>query len=284
MPSENVAVSELYRAGAELDHRPASDRRGRKRAARREALLDHAGEIVAVAGVSGLTMAALAERADYAPASLYTYFASRSALISALQQRALTVLGGVARESADSWDDSLAQVGHGEPSEVSALARLWAFSDLFLTAPEHHPHEFALQQELLTTPAIDDLTEVASVVPVAMAVLDLPARLLRSARQVGVLNDSNTNVGDDVSSRLGEPLDVDLYRTITWVTALNGALLTDRIAAGLPTTGSDLGTSMTLAFLIGWGADRATVTKARHLADRHLVDSVVGFTRKKEIS
>ena len=97
MPSENVAVSELYRAGAELDHRPASDRRGRKRAARREALLDHAGEIVAVAGVSGLTMAALAERADYAPASLYTSFASRSSLISALQQRALTVLGPVAR-------------------------------------------------------------------------------------------------------------------------------------------------------------------------------------------
>ena len=41
---------------------------------------------------------------------------------------------------------------------------------------------------------------------------------------------------------------------------------------------------MTLAFLIGWGADRATVTKARHLADSVLADSVHTFTRKKEIS
>ena len=76
-------------------HAP-TDRRGRKRAARRARLLDLAAEIVEDAGVAGLTMAALAEAADYAPASLYTYFASRSALVAAVQERALVSLGAVA--------------------------------------------------------------------------------------------------------------------------------------------------------------------------------------------
>ncbi|MCB1261150.1 MAG: TetR family transcriptional regulator, partial [Acidimicrobiales bacterium] len=55
---------------------PSIDRRSRKRAARREHLLGLAAQIVERDGVEGLTMAALAEAADYAPASLYTYFSS----------------------------------------------------------------------------------------------------------------------------------------------------------------------------------------------------------------
>ena len=73
MPSENVATT--------------VDRRTRKREARRDALLDLADELVEQHGVGGVTMAALAEAADYAPASLYTYFPSRSALLAALHPR-----------------------------------------------------------------------------------------------------------------------------------------------------------------------------------------------------
>ena len=65
---------------------PTTDRRSRKRLARRHHLLDLAADLVDAHGVAGLTMAALAEAADYAPASLYTYFPSRSALVAALQE------------------------------------------------------------------------------------------------------------------------------------------------------------------------------------------------------
>ena len=85
MPSENVRTTE-------------PDRRTRKRVARRDALLDLAADLVEREGVDGVTMAALAEAADYAPASLYTYFPSRSALLAALQQRALATLAEVARD------------------------------------------------------------------------------------------------------------------------------------------------------------------------------------------
>ena len=76
------------------------DRRSRKSSARREALLDHADALIDERGLDGLTMTALAEVADYAPASLYTYFPSRSALLASLQQRALGVLGAVAADHA----------------------------------------------------------------------------------------------------------------------------------------------------------------------------------------
>ncbi|MEI7887064.1 MAG: TetR family transcriptional regulator [Actinomycetes bacterium] len=42
-----------------------------------------AADLVKDAGVDGLTMAALAQAADYATAPLSTYFASRSALLAA---------------------------------------------------------------------------------------------------------------------------------------------------------------------------------------------------------
>lgn len=253
MPSENVAAS------IESDLAPAgTDRRGRKRAARREALLELAADIVATSGVDGLTMAALAEASDYAPASLYTYFPSRSALVAALQQRALMVLADVARESVATWDAALA----GENDGAAAIARLWAFSRLFLTAPEHHAREFMLQQQLLATPDAEDLSDAALVVPVAMTVLEVPRGLLEQARLAGFLD------GDVYAiTPLGEYLNVDLLRTLSWVTSLNGALLTDRLSTGLPTSGALLGAEVTRALLIGWGAEPDLVEGARQLAD-----------------
>ena len=145
-----------------------------------------AAELVERDGVDGLTMAALAEAADYAPASLYTYFGSRSALLAALQRQALATLGDVAEQHARRWDDHLARTSlsgaTATPDDVAALARLWAFSDRFLAAPGEHPREFRLQQQLLVTPGAEETVDAASVVPAAMGVLDLPRRLLEGAR------------------------------------------------------------------------------------------------------
>ncbi|UDY35363.1 TetR/AcrR family transcriptional regulator [Dermatobacter hominis] len=245
MPSENVAAS--------------TDRRTRKREARRDHLLDLAAALVTEHGIEGLTMAALAEASDYATASLYTYFPSRSALLAALQTRALVTLGGVADAAVADWDARVAGAGLGPAT--GALARLWSFAELFLAAPDEHPHEFRLQQRLLVTDGGQDTDDVAAVVPAAMAVLDVPRRLLLEAASVGAIR-----AADPVVDPLDQPADAELVRTISWVVALNGALLTDGLVMGLPTTGTALGRELTAALLVGWGADPDASANARDAA------------------
>lgn len=253
MPSENVAPS------------PVVDRRTRKRLARRDALLEVAADLVERDGVDGLTMAALGEASDYATASLYTYFPSRSALLAALQRRALATLADVAAERLAAWDHALAELQPRPAPRVRSLARLWAFSDLFLAAPDRHPREFRLQQQLLVTPGAEDTADAASVVPAAMVVLDVPRRLLDAAAERGALGP-----GAATTDPVGGPLDPTLMRTFAWIVALNGALMVDGLSTGLPSTGPALGNELTGALLRGWGARERDLVAARELA--HTLD------------
>jgi AcrR family transcriptional regulator len=248
VPSENVEPSS-----------ETPDRRTRKRAARREALLALAADLVEELGPDGLTMAALAEAADHAPSSLYTYFPSRSALLASLQQEALRVLGDVAVGALARWDADLVDLDES----TAALTRLVAFSRLFLAAPENHPREFRLQQRLLVTEGVEDTADAAGVVPHAMAVLDTPRRLLAAAVEAGALAPH-----DAVADPLDQPLDGALVRTFAWMVALNGALLVDGLGVGVPTTGALLGREITATLLRGWGAGATVLAEATARADR----------------
>ena len=235
------------------------DRRTRKREARREHLLDLAADLVEALGVDGVTMAALAEAADYAPASLYTYFPSRSALLAALQNRALATLRGVAETHVEAWDAALAEADVSPA--VAGLARLWAFSDLFLAAPDTHPREFRLQQDLLVTADGADTAEAATVLPAAMSVLEVPRRLLAAAEEAGALGPH-----PPVRDPLDDPVDGTIVRTLAWLVAMNGASLADRLTTGMPITGTALGTEVTAALLAGWGAPTDDLAAARDVA------------------
>ena len=272
MPSENVpasiesgSIESGSVAGASVAG-ASTDRRTRKREARRDHLLDLAAGIVAEDGIEGLTMAALGEASDYATASLYTYFPSRSALLAALQTRALVTLGGVAAHAVADWDARVA--GAGTDPATGALARLWGFAELFLAAPDEHPHEFRLQQRLLVTDGGQETDDVAAVVPAAMAVLDVPRRLLVDAAAAGAIR-----AADPVVDPLDQPADGELVRTISWVVALNGALLTDGLVMGLPTTGTALGRELTAALLVGWGAEPGASDEARGIARTWATDA-----------
>ncbi len=255
MPSENVETSNPSAEPADLA--AGGDRRTRKREARRDHLLDLAADLVERDGVDGVTMAALAEAADYAPASLYTYFASRSALLAALQERALVVLGGVGERHLAATAAAVA-ADSDLPADVAALARLCAFSDLFLAAPVRHAREFRLQQQLLVTPGAEEAVDAGRLVPVAFHVLDAPRRHLVEAAEAGALHD-----GTVVADPLGAPLEPAVARTLAWVVALNGALLADGLVTGLPTTGAGLGDQLTDALLVGWGAAPDLLARAR---------------------
>lgn len=223
--------------------------------------MELAADVVERGGIDALTMAALAEAADYATASLYTYFSSRSELLAAVQERALTRLAAVARAHVEAWDRELDRLG--TPADTAALARLWAFAELFLAAPERFPREFRLQQQLLVSPGAEDTHDAATVVPAAMAVLDVPRRLLADAAAAGALT-----AGDPATDPVGTPLDPDLMRTFAWVVGMNGALLVDGLSTGLPSTGHVLGVELTAALLRGWGAAPELSGEAAELARR----------------
>ena len=81
-------------------------------------------------------------------------------------------------------------------------------------APVRHRREFRLQQQLLVTPGAEEAADAGSVVPAAMAVLDLPRRLLASATAAGALDEPSP-----VLDPLGNPLDGTLGRTFAWIVA-----------------------------------------------------------------
>jgi hypothetical protein len=91
----------------------------------------------------------------------------------------------------------------------------------------------------------------------------VPRRLLAAAVDARALAEH-----PPVLDPLGQPLDGALVRTLAWVVALNGALLTDGLTTGLPAPGAAIGRELTGSLLVGWGADAADLTAARDLAQR----------------
>jgi AcrR family transcriptional regulator len=238
-----------------------ADRRARKRLAKREAILAVAADIVEADGIDACTIAAVAEAADYAPASLYTYFPSRSALIAAVQRDALATLVEVGEAALSRWQEQLADRKDVD-APTAALAILWAVSDMFLAAPDAFTREYRPQQELLVNPPLENLDDASSVVPVAMGLLALPHRMLAEASDTGALSQApgGTNAID-------EAIDGTMLRTLAWFTALHGALLIDGLSVGVGTTGRELGSFVTRSFLAGWGAEEDCLNDARSVAN-----------------
>jgi AcrR family transcriptional regulator len=62
--------------------------RDRRHDLTRQKILDTARSILLTEGLGGISMRALAEKADYSPAALYKYFDSKEAIVEALRQEA----------------------------------------------------------------------------------------------------------------------------------------------------------------------------------------------------
>lgn len=68
----------------EMEQTPKMSRRERRRLATRQEILQAARELLLEVGPDELTVRQVARRADFSPASLYTYFSSRDEIVSAL--------------------------------------------------------------------------------------------------------------------------------------------------------------------------------------------------------
>ncbi|MGI9578088.1 MAG: TetR/AcrR family transcriptional regulator, partial [Microthrixaceae bacterium] len=99
-------------------------RRARNRAARNKQITEAASAILAEGGIEALTMQDVADRVDCAVGTIYTYFSSKSALLSALQLEAIRVLVESHDAAAEKWEQHFSEAG--TDAELAAVGRLLA--------------------------------------------------------------------------------------------------------------------------------------------------------------
>lgn len=242
-------------------------KRERNRIARHSQLIAAAGSIVAESGLNGLTMGEVANRVGCAVGTIYTYFPSKSALLTALQSDAIRVLADSYEQAAEKWDDALQDLDMDEPT--AALARMVALGRLFVSWQQIQPLEFDFLQMLAM--ARDHLLEPKDAATVLPQVLTLFAegRVLHDhAVEVGAIDQDLDRPGDDGTSR-----------TVRWIASLEGAILVDHITGGDTADldpeafDRDLMTrALTRDILIAWGASPDALAEAFDITERMAED------------
>jgi AcrR family transcriptional regulator len=236
-------------------------RRARNRAARHDQLLAAASEIVSENGLEALTMQGVADRVDCAVGTIYTYFASKSSLVAALQTAALQTLMNTYHRCAEQWDVALGDADTDD--SVAALVRIMAFGQLFVAGAHIHPREFELLQ--LTITARDQTTtsdDRMSVLPHVLAILAEARVLIDAAMEGGVLAPVLGRSGDD-----------SLRRTLRWAGGLEGAyMIGNNGNPFLPEPDAfdsrSLAQMLTEDVLLAWGAPPRTLELAVERLER----------------
>jgi AcrR family transcriptional regulator len=222
-----------------------------------------ATDIVTDDGLEGLTMQAVAERVGCAVGTIYTYFDSKSALLSALQVSAIQTLMSSYHAAAEMWESELDESELDEA--VASLVRLVAFGRVFVASSDLHPREFELLQMLISTR--QDLTtneDRDSVLPIALALINDFRVLIDEAIEVGALTSVPTaGAPNDI-----EDPDSSLNRTLRWAGGLNGAMLVSNVGVDPARInpalfdGRRLALSLADDMLVGWGAPPRTLASA----------------------
>ena len=221
------------------------DRRERRRDLRRQRFLDAAGRIVDRDGLSGVTMQAIADELDCAIGTIYTYFPSKAALLSALTEEAITTLQASYLAARQSWDGFL-ETEALEP-DVVPLVQVLAYGSFLAAAAVVYADEMALQRSLLAG-------QGGSVEPeVVRRLLENPRQVLSAAAEAGVVDP-------------GEPVE----RALRWITALQAVLMLDRLASldRHLFRATHQARALTADLLVGWGADRVQVEVAAAEVER----------------
>jgi AcrR family transcriptional regulator len=125
-------------------------RRGEEREARVDWILDAALELVVSAGVSGLTTPALARKVGYTPAAFYRYFASKAALLAALEVRTAERTYGRFFDALAAARPALEQRLAGASPRLRALAEIALLGRAYAAIARADPQQFQLVGALLT--------------------------------------------------------------------------------------------------------------------------------------
>ncbi|MFM7069816.1 MAG: TetR/AcrR family transcriptional regulator [Actinomycetes bacterium] len=239
-------------------------RRERNRVARHEELLAAATEIVAEGGIDQLTMQELAQRVDCAVGTIYTYFDSKSALLAGLQVNAIQQLLATYHEQTAHWDQYLER--EAAAPDVAALARVLAFTRLFVAFPLVHPREFELLQRIISTPEqVVDTADGQAVQFASMALMNNARNLIDDAVAAGALSAGRPGTG---------ATDDSVSRTLRMAGAINGGLLVSNVASNPDLVDAEVFNGQRLArmlsedLMMGWGATAERLEESIRLLDR----------------
>jgi len=233
-------------------HVVPDDRRERRREQAKQRFLDAALRIVDRDGLEGITMQAVADDLDCAVGTIYRYFPSKAALVSALQGRAVDALRASFATAQPSWQAALD--AEDLPADLASLVHLVAFGSFWAAASVVYADEFELQRQLLSAKvSLLTVEDVREVMPVARRLFDQPAMLLDQAVDVDAVE-------------AGESRE----RVLRWLAAMNGVLLLDHLA---PVDrhlfrATHLTRCLTHDLLVGWGAERSHVEVAAGHVER----------------
>ena len=244
-----------------LKREAASDRTRRRREGRRHRVLAAAIGLVEERGLDAFTLGDLAGELDYSPAALYRYFASKDALVAALQRCVVEALDrDLARLEARCRELRGQATDAKRAGELLPLVAVAAHYDRFAAEA---PELFGLLSQGLGHPGrlLDDET-AATVIAAAEACLTQLAGLIAEATDAGVLT-------------AGDPM----QRAVALWAALQGTVQLRKLSHLLPAPlqPQPLLETVVHALLGGWGAEAGRVAGALRAVERHgLAEGRVG--------
>lgn len=228
-------------------------RRARTRLRRHRTYLRSALSIVVDEGLEALTMARLADEADAAVGTVYTYFPSKAALVAEVQREAIETLGRSYLLGRAKLDERLGGVDDDE----AALTRLAGFVRFWIAAFDAFPQEARLNAMLLAQPTGMELADAARVAPAALRLLDEAADCYDAAVVAGALSPADST-----------------ERVVTLAAAVTGVVQLDTLAPLDPDLfdGARLAAALADDLLVAWGAPRRTLDAALVHVDRLAAD------------
>lgn len=235
-----------------VDALTASPRVQRKREARRKAILDAAIELIDELGLQGLTVQRLAAALDYTPGALYRYFASKDALVAALQRQAIDAIHDRLRADRDRRE----AISQAASERVAALAELLGIARGYVSLLETHPNHLHLVGLMLSDPRrlLDD-DAAAQNAPAIAGLLAAVNQTFDRAASCGAIATGSAR-----------------QRTVMYWSALQGVVQMGKMARFEHElfTPHTLGPELARTILIGWGADAEELATATNLLERNL--------------
>lgn len=222
-----------------------STRRARRRAARRQEIVDAAMALVLDDGLDGLTIARLAKEVDAAVGAIYRYFDGKEAVIVELQLLAVQRLVEQLEERLSAAEGRIGEL----PADARSLARIMAAFATWPAFSRSQPALYRLVDRSVSDPRRILTDEQAAKVEAEMApVLLTCGRLLQEAVESGAL----------------EPGDPSLRSHALWAAFHGVGHFEKRDGRGsLAIDSASIRRELLDVLLRGWGASKGAVTAAR---------------------
>jgi AcrR family transcriptional regulator len=227
--------------------------RERRRLETRERIVGTAERLLIEEGTEALTMQRLARELGYAVGAAYRYFASKDAVLAAVQARFVATVHHDIRHAQDRVTAHLER--SRVPAATAALLRLLVAGDTYASLPDRRSAEFQLICRVLGDPRALAETKLAGeqMLPPVLELIRTVSALFAAAETTGAL----------------EPGKADRRAIALWG-SLQGVLQLRKLERfGVPElTHTELTTTTVHALLTGWGADPAQLKAARKRAAR----------------